>query len=163
MTGHWINRDWQLQSVTLDIVHLLEPVHSSEYLAGRFLFVTDEFSVTEGLFTVTRDNAGSNDTMLAEIEAISDMQREAEESIHLLQQPWPFTVREGDVRCVAHIINLAVQAALTSLKVVPSSEVEAYKQPVNAARLLPSQRGSNAISALAKLQSHIYIFRNWRL
>ena len=34
----------------------------------------------------------------------------------LLHQPWPFTVKEGDVRCMAHIINLAVQDALKSLK-----------------------------------------------
>ena len=29
-----------------------------------------------------------------------------------LQQPWSFTCKEGDVCCIAHIINLAVQAAL---------------------------------------------------
>jgi hypothetical protein len=36
-----------------------------------------------------------------------------------LQQPWAYTTKEGDVRCIGHIINLAVQAALASLKAVP--------------------------------------------
>ena len=44
-----------------------------------------------------------------------------------IQQPWSFTVKEGDVRCMAHIINLVVQAALTMLKAVPLEQTELYR------------------------------------
>jgi hypothetical protein len=44
-----------------------------------------------------------------------------------LQQPWSFTCKEGDVRCIAHIINLAVQDALKSLKAIPEDEPERYR------------------------------------
>jgi hypothetical protein len=43
-----------------------------------------------------------------------------------LQQPWAFTVKEGDVRCMAHIINLAVQEALKTLKATPSNSPDIY-------------------------------------
>jgi hypothetical protein len=42
------------------------------------------------------------------------------------------------VRCIAHIINLAVQAALTILKAVLEEQSKAYKDELNAARLSSS-------------------------
>ncbi len=36
-----------------------------------------------------------------------------------IQQPWLFTWKEGDIRCIGHVINLAVQEALKTLKAVP--------------------------------------------
>ena len=50
-----------------------------------------------------------------------------------LQQPWSYTRKEGDVRCLGHIINLAVQEALKQLKAVPSDESEDYQMDANAA------------------------------
>ena len=61
-----------------------------------------------------------------------------------LQQPWPFTCKEGDVRCMAHIINLAVQAALTTLKAVPAEQLDSYRMENGAARL-PTVRFNNFI------------------
>ena len=58
--------------------------------------------------------------MLAEYEKL------ASEHQASIQQPWKFTVKEGDVRCIAYIINIAVQAALKSLKATPDIETEAY-------------------------------------
>ena len=58
--------------------------------------------------------------MLSEYEKIASEQQTS------IQQPWTFTVKEGDVRCIAHIINIAVQAALKSLKASPDTETEAY-------------------------------------
>ena len=39
------------------------------------------------------------------------------------------------MRCIAHIINLAVQAALTVLKAVLEEQSKAYRDELNAARL----------------------------
>jgi len=60
----------------------------------------------EYIFTVTRDNTSPNNTMLEEFEAIVEDQRN--EKPDNLQQPWSFTRAEGDVRCIGHVINLAV-------------------------------------------------------
>jgi hypothetical protein len=50
-----------------------------------------------------------------------------------LQQPWSFTCKEGDVRCIRHIINLAVQDALTQLKAVPFNVSKTYRMDANEA------------------------------
>lgn len=120
VTGHWINEKWQHRCVLLDIIHLQEPIHSGEYLAQELAAVTDSLEITSAIFTCTRDNASANTVMLAEYEKL------ASEHQASIQQPWKFTVKEGDVRCIAHIINIAVQAALKSLKATPDIETEAY-------------------------------------
>lgn len=52
-----------------------------------------------------------------------------------LQQPWLFTRTEGDVRCIGHVINLAVQAALKILKAEPVEEIETYQIIYNSATI----------------------------
>ncbi|KFY06197.1 hypothetical protein V491_08791, partial [Pseudogymnoascus sp. VKM F-3775] len=80
-----------------------------------------------------------------------------------IQQPWSFTVKEGDVRCMAHIINLAVQAALTMLKAVPSEQTELYRLEQGLAHtpgFVPNKE--EVATVLIKLRRHIYVFRNRR-
>ncbi|KFY97750.1 hypothetical protein V500_01934 [Pseudogymnoascus sp. VKM F-4518 (FW-2643)] len=158
VTGHWINEKWQHRCVLLDVIHLQEPIHSSEYLAQELAAVTDSLEITGAIFTCTRDNASANTVMLSEFEKLAS-ERQAS-----IQQPWKFTVKEGDVRCIAHIINLAVQAALKSLKASPDTETEAYWCEQGLARI-PQRMDSSSteVSAtLEKLRRHIYVFRNRR-
>ena len=44
-----------------------------------------------------------------------------------LQQLQPFTQKEGDVRYIRHVINLAVQEALKTLKAMLVEETETYR------------------------------------
>ena len=64
------------------------------------------------------------------------------------------------MQCVAYIINLAVQAALTSLKAVPSVQTEIYRLEQGAAGISTSTGKEEVVSALIKLRRHIYVFRN---
>jgi hypothetical protein len=73
--------------------------------------------ITHGIFTITRDNAKPNDVMLEEYELATYL---AQTTTQTLEQPWHFTQKEGDVRYIRHIINLATQVALTQLKATPS-------------------------------------------
>jgi hypothetical protein len=84
--------------------------------------------------------------MLAEYEKL------ASEHWPSIQQPWKFTVKEGDVRCIAHIINIAVQATLKSLKASLDTETEAYWCEQGLARM-PQRIGSSTevSTALEKL------------
>ena len=99
--------------------------------------------------------------MLEEFEAIVEDQRN--EKPDNLQQPWLFTQVEGDVRCIGHVINLAVQAALTTLKAKPAEETETYRLVYNSATIPLEFQKTDVISAFYKLQRHIYIFRNRRI
>ena len=65
ITAHWIDKNWIHNSTILDLIELKEPIHSSEYLALMVVKITDSFGITHLVFTITRDNASPNNTMLA--------------------------------------------------------------------------------------------------
>lgn len=44
-----------------------------------------------------------------------------------LLHSWPFKAAEGDVRCIADVINIAVQASLVMLIAVPAADEDAYR------------------------------------
>ena len=105
-------------------MELVESIHSSEYLAEKLAEITDSLGITGAIFTIIRDNASPNDVMLREFKAEAHLQQLGKEEC--LQQPRTFTGKEGDVRCIRHVINLAVQAALKHLKAVPSNSTDLY-------------------------------------
>ena len=97
---------------------------------------------------------------------ISNIEAELQERYALaeqnIQQPWAFQQKEGDIRCIAHVINIAVQSALKEIKAVPAEDPEVYRQEENQASI--SIRDTTVImTALEKLRKHIYIFRNRRV
>jgi hypothetical protein len=68
--------------------------------------ITDSIKITKAVFTITWDNAALNNTMLNEFEAAGSLYED--ENGDSPEQPWSYTRKEGDVRCLGHIINLAV-------------------------------------------------------
>ena len=54
--------------------------------------------------------------MLDHLEATVEEQRESK--LYNIQQPWSFTQKEGDVRCIGYIINLVIQEALKTFVTV---------------------------------------------
>ena len=122
ITMHWIDIDWEMHSCILDVVHLSEPGHTGEYLGAKSVEATNEFNLTPAICAVTRDNVSPNNKMLERLEKAAN-----EPYVVPVHQPWPFKYEAGDVRCMAHIINLAVQSALKSLKAAP--EVCCVKYP----------------------------------
>ena len=87
--------------------------------------------------------------MLEEFEAVAGNQRNAKPDN--LQQPWSFTQAEGDVRCIGHVINLAVQAALTTLKAEPAEETETYQMVYNSATIPLEFQKTDVVLAFYKL------------
>ena len=162
ITASWTDENWKRRDTMLDIVHVKEPIHSGKYLAELLLGVTNDFGITGSVFTITQDNASNNTVMLKLFEAAA-----AAGSDWTVEQPWTFTVKEGDVRCMAHIIHLAVQAALKALKAVPAEDWTVYRCEDGEARItLDAMRGGSVTSSLEKLRRHIYVFRDrraWRV
>ena len=82
-------------------------------------------------------------------------------SITTTRYPTHFTCNIGDIRCIAHIINLAAQEMVKQLKVEPSDSESAYAYEYGKAEVIPTSEG--VISTLTKVRHLIYTFRNRRI
>ena len=61
-----MDTDWKLHSRTINLLKLIEPIHSSDYLVEKLLEITNSMLITHGIFTIIRDNAKPNDVILEE-------------------------------------------------------------------------------------------------
>ena len=138
------------------MIHLQEVQHTGEYLARILKAITDDLECTNAVFTVTRDNASSNDVMLREFERLTQPT-----ATTTTRYPTHFTCNIGDIRCIAHIINLAAQEMVKQLKVEPSDSESAYAYEYGKAEVIPTSEG--VISTLTKVRHLIYTFRNRRI
>ena len=103
ITTHFIDNEWKLHKKILAFVHVSS--HKGEFIAKVLEKSLLEWS-QKNIFTVTLDNASSNDT------AISFFKRK------LLS--WGVTsikVKYLHMRCVAHILNLVVNEGLKELSI----------------------------------------------
>ena len=70
MIGHWINDNWKYNLDLLDIIELMDLVHSREYLAEKLSEITDSLRITNAISLVTWDNISSNNSILDEFESL---------------------------------------------------------------------------------------------
>jgi hypothetical protein len=110
VTRHYETVDRERVTILLDILEINEPVHSGTYLASKLLEVTDRLQIIYTIISVIRDNVKPNDTMLDEYEAVVAEQYDVMEDKEQAFFYCKFNRTEGDVRCCAHIYNIAVQA-----------------------------------------------------
>ena len=151
--AYQINDKQQQKSRVLDIIHLQEPIYSGEYLAQQLAIVIDNIGIIGAIFTYTRDNALANTVILAEYKKI------ARDQEVIMQQLQMFKVKEGDIQCIAYIINIAIQEALKTLKAAPAEQAESYRYKQGAIQIpISSESNIEVKNTLSKLQRHIYIF-----
>ena len=102
ITGHYIDSAFQLHSDLLAFENL-EANHTGPYLASIVFDVLDQYNLAEKLFCITTDNASNNFTMSKELENL----------LHNIDVDWDSSINH--IPCLAHIINLIVQAFLNTL------------------------------------------------
>ena len=102
ITGHYIDSAFQLHSELLTLENL-EANHTGPYLASIVFDVLDQYNLAEKLFCITTDNASNNFTMSKELENL----------LHNIDVDWDSSINH--IPCLAHIINLVVQAFLNTL------------------------------------------------
>lgn len=97
--AHWLDNEWDYQSQLLDFCHI-EGSHSGKNFRDLFAQALQSLEIPlDKIISVTVDNASSNDTFFDELEKIFDILGD-----------------DQHIRCLAHIINLAAQNVLKSLK-----------------------------------------------
>ena len=100
MTAHYVDDKWKLNSKLLAFCELESPFTGME-LSGKVFEVLKEWGIDGNIFSLTLDNASSNDSMK-----------------NILKER--LTLQNGllcdgnffHVRCCAHILNLIVQEGL---------------------------------------------------
>ena len=75
--------------------------HSGENLANSLISVLKRFNIENSIFSITRDNASNNDTLIQVYKKYSDDNN---------------GLFHSDIRCLAHILNLVVQDILKEIK-----------------------------------------------
>lgn len=100
LTAHYVDSSWNLKSRILNFCHM-PPPHTGFELSKKILeFVTD-WGIEKKIFSLTLDNASSNDVMQAHLKRQLVLQNSL--------------LCDGEffhVRCSAHILNLIVQEGL---------------------------------------------------
>jgi hypothetical protein len=95
ITGHWVNKDSTLRKALLSLPEM-EAGHSGKEVAIEVFKTLDYYNIKERLGYVTADNHGANNTLCS--------------AIHEELDSW--NPKERRLRCVGHMINLAVQSFL---------------------------------------------------
>ncbi|CAB5196259.1 unnamed protein product [Rhizophagus irregularis] len=109
ITAHWVTENWKLKSFLLDFIKLEGP-HSGANIKDAFLKSLKIFNIESKILGVTTDNASNNVTFLKAVES------------NLSQKYIYYDSEDKHVRCLAHVINLAAQQVLTTLKATDNDE-----------------------------------------
>lgn len=87
--------------------------HTGDYLAEELFAILEEFNITEKLFCITTDAASNNTSLVSNLSSILKTRKDIE---------WDH--KKMHINCLDHVINLAVQKFLRSIKVVKSRDDE---------------------------------------
>nr|GMD07935.1 zinc finger BED domain-containing protein RICESLEEPER 2-like [Ipomoea batatas] len=108
VTGHWIDSSWKSQKRVLSFINILPP-RGGLQISDAIFKCMKEWGIEMKVFTITVDNATSNDS------AIRYMKDTLQRSRSLVCGGRLF-----HVRCCAHILNLCVQDGLEEIRHVIS-------------------------------------------
>src|SRR5579859_4019065 len=110
ITSHYVDKDFIYHEDLLSFEHVAAH-HTGKNLAAHMYKVLHEFNIQTKLFCITTDSASNNRKMMKELSKLL-RQRDSIKWNGLTHH----------IRCLAHVINLAVKAFLINLKVAPLSE-----------------------------------------
>jgi hypothetical protein len=103
VTGYYITDRWEYREVMLAF-RVLTGRHSGKTLAEITTSILRQYKIQHQLLAVTADNAANNDTLRKEL------------ALKLQNDGIQWDSETGSVHCLSHVIQLAVQALLKSLR-----------------------------------------------
>jgi hypothetical protein len=117
ITAHWIDHDWAIRSLLLNLVPL-SGSHSGANMCAEFVATCQDFGVLTKLRAITTDSASNNNTFAKALGTFCQ------------QQNVNFDAGSHHIRCIAHVINLTVHDFLRSIHAEAlGSEDEYYALP----------------------------------
>ncbi|EUC63749.1 transposase, putative [Rhizoctonia solani AG-3 Rhs1AP] len=110
ITGSWVTLDWERQETLLDFVEL-QGAHSGENMADLVGKTLTDLGIVDQVVSLVSDSASNNGTLVRHLS--NQLRRSSPNS------RWDGT--KGHIRCLAHVIHLAVMSFLRALHAVPES------------------------------------------
>jgi len=131
ITSHYIDPEFKLHQDLLAFEHL-DSSHTGEFLASTVFKILEEHNLTEKLFCITTDNARNNYKMMMELKKL----------LATINVDWDSEVNH--IPCLAHVINLIVQAFLDAL-VIDTNQGPTFKSILVKFRKIAKSIRSSAI------------------
>lgn len=144
VTAHWINTQYEKFN-TLIGFERLKGSHTASNMADVLVKVLNMYGIRESINCITADNATVNDGIFLDLE--------------LEMREW--SQENGQIRCLAHVLNLAAQTVLKTLR----SEAEEPEVDLAAddQRDLLNNNGVDPATALHKLCQILAKIRSFNL
>ena len=95
----------------------LKRSHTREYLAEKLLNIFEDFNIAEKLFCITTDAASNNTAIVSYLSSILKIRK---------QINWNY--KKMHINCLNHVVNLAVQKFLRTIKVIKSKDDEENRE-----------------------------------
>lgn len=113
ITGYWIDEQWNLHEALLDFRHIQDR-HTGEHLAEELFKVLEYYDISAKLFCITSDSIGNCGELC---KVLTKILRD--------KKGIKWNHEERYIHCMNHVINLAVQDFLKSIKTLaPEDENE---------------------------------------
>ncbi|CAI5991819.1 unnamed protein product [Closterium sp. NIES-64] len=111
VTAHYVTSDFQLKQAGIDFREL-KGSHTGDLIADELEEVLREWGLEKMLFAVTCDNAENNSRAMRLLAGVLDASRAHGPGTHHCSVAGGTSGTMGLSPCMAHVVNLAVQAAL---------------------------------------------------
>lgn len=114
VTAYFIDSNWTLREALIGF-EVLSGVHSGRQLAKVLLDLLETYNIEKDVSTFTTDNASNNKTLGEEINTVAE----------LAQSGGPdqmFVNKITRIPCLAHVIQLSLQALLGEIRINPTNE-----------------------------------------
>ena len=112
VTAHWINDNWELEEILLEFKHQSDR-HIGDILGDEIFEIIQKFGITEKLFCITTDNADNNTNLM------KCLSQRLHNELGICWDP-----EKHHISCLNHVINLAIQDFLKSIKDLASLDEE---------------------------------------
>ncbi|KAG8921767.1 hypothetical protein FRC01_014904 [Tulasnella sp. 417] len=114
IVGSFITEDWILEEVLLDFVEM-HGAHDGKNMANCLNGKVTELGLLSKIIALAADNASNNGTLVSEFSKIVG----SVASSSGIEVRWDGS--KGQIRCLPHVIHLAVMALLLGVKAIPAN------------------------------------------
>ncbi|KAG8940058.1 hypothetical protein FRC04_005662 [Tulasnella sp. 424] len=127
IVGTFITKEWWTEEVLLDFVEM-HGAHDGRYMANCLDKTVAELELLPKMIALAADNASNNGTLVTEFtKLVPNLVKSSETEVR-----WDGS--KAQIRCLLHVVHLAVMALLFGIKVVPveTSDFDFSSEPMSA-------------------------------